>query len=92
MVKNLAARARDSKDAGLIPGWRRKWPPTLVLLPGKSHGQRSLVGYSPWGRKEPDMKEQLRFHFDPWGGKIPWRRTWQPLQYSCLENPMVREV
>ena len=31
--------------------WRKKWQPTLVFLPGKSHGQRSLVGYSPWGRK-----------------------------------------
>ena len=40
--------------------WRRKWQPTPVLLPGKSHGQRSLVGYSPWGRKESDMTE--RFH------------------------------
>ena len=31
--------------------WRRKWQPTLVFLPGKSHGQRSLVGYTPWGHK-----------------------------------------
>ena len=37
--------------------WRRKWLPTPVFLPGKSHGQRSLVGYSPWGRKELDMTE-----------------------------------
>ena len=35
--------------------WRRKWQPTPVFLPGKSHGQRSLVGYSPWGHKELDM-------------------------------------
>ena len=35
--------------------WRRKRPPTPVLLPGESHGWRSLVGYSPWGRKESDM-------------------------------------
>ena len=35
--------------------WRRKWQPTPVLLPGKSHGQRSLVGCSPWGREELDM-------------------------------------
>ena len=34
--------------------WRRKWQHTLVFLPGKFHGQRSLVGYSPWGRKESD--------------------------------------
>ena len=41
--------------------WRRKWLSTPVLLPGKSHGQRSLVGYSPWGRKESDMTERLHF-------------------------------
>ena len=35
----------------------KKWQPTPVLLPGKSHGQRSLVGYSPWGCKELDMTE-----------------------------------
>ena len=43
--------------------WRRKWQPTLVLLPVKSHGQRSMVGYSPWGRKESDTTERLHFHF-----------------------------
>ena len=39
--------------------WRREWQPTPVFLPGESHGQRSLVGYSPWGCKESDMTEQL---------------------------------
>ena len=39
--------------------WRRKWQPTPVFLPGKSHGWRSLVGYSPWGRKESNTTEQL---------------------------------
>ena len=39
--------------------WRRKWQPTPVFLPRKSHGQRSLVGYSPWGCKEPDVTERL---------------------------------
>ena len=52
-VKNPPASAGDM---GSIPGpgrfhWRRKWQPTTVFLPGKSHGQRSLVGYSPWGRR-----------------------------------------
>ena len=42
---------------------RRQWHPTPVLLPGKSHGRRSLVGWSPWGCKESDMTEQLHFHF-----------------------------
>ena len=46
---------------GKIP-WRREWLPTLVFLPGKSHGQRSLVGYSSWGCKEPDRTEQLSAH------------------------------
>ena len=42
---------------------RRKWQPTPVVLPGESHGQRSLVGYSPWGHKESDTTERLHFHF-----------------------------
>ena len=41
--------------------WRRKWQPTPVFLPGKSHGQRSLAGYNPWGHKESDTTEQLQF-------------------------------
>ena len=43
--------------------WRRRWHPTPVLLPGESHGRRSLVGCSPRGREELDMTERLRFHF-----------------------------
>ena len=55
-------------DPGSIPGfgrslWRRKWQPTPVPLPGKSHGERSLVGCSPWGPKELDTTEWLHFHF-----------------------------
>ena len=49
-------------QVGKIP-WRRKWRSTPVLLLGKSHGQRSLVGYSPWGRRESDTTERLHFHF-----------------------------
>ena len=41
----------------------RKWQPTPVLLPGKFHGQRSLIDYSPWDRKELDTTERLHFHF-----------------------------
>ena len=47
---------------GKIP-WRRKWQPTPIFLPGKSHGWRSLAGYSPWGPKESDMTERLHFLF-----------------------------
>ena len=43
--------------------WRRIWQPTPVFLAGKSHGWRSLAGYSPWGRKESDMTERLHFFF-----------------------------
>ena len=42
---------------------KRKWQPTPVVLPGQSHGQRSMVGYSLWGRKESDTTERLHFHF-----------------------------
>ena len=48
----------DSRVTG-----RRQWKPIPVLLPGKSHGQGSLVGYNPWGRKETDTTERLHFHF-----------------------------
>ena len=53
---------KHSLDAMLNMG-RRQWHPTPVLLPGKSHGRRSLVGCSPWGRKESDMTERLHFPF-----------------------------
>ena len=43
--------------ATTVTPWRRAWRPTPVFLPGKSHGQRSLVGYSPWGHKESDTTE-----------------------------------
>ena len=43
--------------------WKQKWQPTPVLLPGKSHGWRSLVGYSPWGCRQSDTTEQLHCHF-----------------------------
>ena len=49
-------RPRFYSWVGKIP-WRRKWQPTPVFLPGESHGQRSLVGYSPWGCKELDTTE-----------------------------------
>ena len=63
---------------------RRQWQPTPVLLPGKSRGQRSLVGCSPWGRWESDTPEFLHFHFS-----LSHIRegNGNPLQRSCLENP-----
>ena len=86
--------------------WRKEWQPSPVFLPGESHGQRSLVDYSPWDCKESDTTEWLtqkqqkdtgyfpgasvvknspamqetcrRLGFNPWVGKIPWRRKRQP--------------
>ena len=63
---------------------RRQWHPTPVLLPGKSHGQRSLVGCSPWGHKELDTTGRLHFHFSL---SCIEEGKGNPLQCSCLENP-----
>ena len=65
---------------GKIP-WRRQGQPTPVFLPGESHGQRSLVGYSPRGRKESDTTERLHFHFH--GKDVDFLR----LSFTDLENP-----
>ena len=54
---------------GKIP-WRRKWQPTPVHLLEKFYGWRSLVGYSPWGRKESDTNERLHFHFTLFVGHL----------------------
>ena len=58
VVKNAGdnKRYRFHPWVGKIP-WRRAWQPTPVFLPGESHGQRSLAGYSPWGDKESDSSE-----------------------------------
>ena len=63
---------------------RRQWHPTPVLLPGKSHGRRSLVGCSPWGRWGSDTTEWLHFHFSL---SCIGEGNGSPLQCSCLENP-----
>ena len=63
---------------------RRWWHPTPVLLPGESHGQRSLVGCSPWGREESNTTERLHLHFSL---SCIGEGNGNPLQCSCLENP-----
>jgi len=60
-VKNLPANAGDARDSGLIPG-----QPTPVFLPGKPHGQRSLMGYSPRGHRESDTTERLSTYITHW--------------------------
>ena len=65
----------------------RQWHPTPVLLPGESHGRRSLVGCSPWGREESDTTERLHFHFSL---SCTGAGNGNPCQCSCLENPRDR--
>ena len=64
--------------------WRRQWHPTPVLLPGKSHGWRSLVGCSLWGHEESDTTERLHFHLS---FSYIGVGNGNPPQCSCLENP-----
>ena len=54
--------------------WRREWLPTSVFLPREIHGQRGLVGYSPWGRKESDTKEQLTLPLSMKWSDFSWHR------------------
>ena len=62
------------------------WKPTPVLLPGKSHGRLSLLGYSPWGCEESDTTDGLHFHFSL---SCTGEGNSNPLQYSCLKNPRI---
>ena len=68
----------------LVADRRRQWHPTPVLLPGKSHGRRILVGCRPWGRKESDTTERLHCHFSL---SCIGEGNGNPLQCSCLEYP-----
>ena len=79
LMAQTVKRLPTMRETGFNPwvrkiSWRRKWQPSSVFLPGKSHGPKSLVGYSPRGRKESDTTEQLHFTFQalsrmplPWG-------------------------
>ena len=64
MVKNLPAMQETwVPSLGQKIPWRREWLPIPVFLPGEFHGQSSVAGYSPWGRKETDTTEQLILYF-----------------------------
>ena len=80
VVNTPPADAGDIRDEGLIPGsgrspGRRKWQPIPVFLPGESHGQRSLVGYSPWSHKELDMTEATQHTLLLWGTSKQWLKA-----------------
>ena len=63
-VKNLPVMPETrGRSLGQEDPWRRKWQPTPVFLPGESHEQRNLVGYSPWGCKKSDKTEQLSIQY-----------------------------
>ena len=81
---DILSEVRQRKIYDIAYIRRRQWQPTPVLLPGKSHGWRSLVGCSPWGREESDMTERLHFHFSL---SCIGEGNGNPLQCSCLENP-----
>ena len=83
-AQSLVKELRFHRPHGQNTQMRRQWHPTPVLLPGKSHGRRSLVGCSPWGREESDTTERLHFHFSL---SCIGEGNGNLLQYSCLENP-----
>ena len=68
--------------------WRRQWHPTPVLLPGKSHGWRSLVACSPWGSRGSDTTERLHFHFSL---SCIGEGNGNPLQYFAWRIPGTEE-
>ena len=85
IMLNERAITKDHTYCMLPYMWqRRQWHPTPVLLPGKSHGWRSLEGCRPWGRWELDMTERLQFDFSL---SCIGEGNGNPLQGSCLENP-----
>ena len=81
---NVITKKKENYRPVSLINRRRQWHPTPVLLPGKSHGRRSLVGCSPWGREESDTTEWLHFHFSL---LCIGEGKGNPLQCSCLENP-----
>ena len=84
VVSSVHLRLLIFLPAILIPACASSSP---VLLPGRSHGRRSLVGCSPWGQEESDTTERLHFHFSL---SCIGEGNGNPLQCSCLENPRDR--
>ena len=91
MVKTLPSNARGT---GLIPSQGAKIPyalwPKNQNIKQKQYYNELNPGWLSGKRISLQCRSHRRCGFDPWVGKIPWRRTWQLLQYSCLENPMDR--
>ena len=79
----LSTKWKSQITSSNLTLWRRKWQPAVVLLPGKSHGRRSLVGCSLRGCEVSDTTERLPFHFSL---SCVGEGNGNPLQCSCLEN------
>ena len=97
VVKIPPAHAGDAGYVGSIPGlgrfpWGRPWWPTPGFLPGKFHGQRSLVGYSPWGRKELDTTEQLRAQTDVKKTREGGHVTQAGVSFTSLSDTSARSL
>ena len=86
--KHMIKKRISSTEEYQLKSFHLQWHPTPVLLPGKSHGRRSLVGFSPWGHEESDTTERLHFHFSL---SCIGEGNGNPLQCSCLESPRDEE-
>ena len=92
MVKRLPAmRETRVRFLGREDPWRRKWQSTPALLPGKSHGRRSLIGYSPWGRIVSDMTERLHFSCAVLNCSVVSHSLWPPWTIA-RQAPLSSEI
>ena len=82
-LERKSRKSRDTWNNNQVWPWRRKWQPTPVLLPGKSHGWRSLLGFSPWGHKELDTTERLHYLSWPWSTKLSRAKANRVLSREC---------
>ena len=85
-LRRLSIWETRVQSLGWEAPWRRKWQSTPVLLPGKSHGQRSLVGYSPWGGKESDTTEWSSSSVIQ-AGDCRVGRDWNDLAHTRAHSP-----
>ena len=93
VVKNLPTNAGDTRDTWVrkIP-WRKKWQPTPLFLPGKSHRQRNLVGYSQWGHRESAKQQQGVSHQSCYGPAVNLSLIQSQTFWCCLASLYIRHT